>query len=110
MKLLFDQNMSPKLVGLLTDVFPASAHVLSLGLECASDDQIWEYALHHDFVIVTKDEDYNHMSVVRGTPPKVLWMQVGNVSTAQIVVLLRARLADITAFEREATIGTLVLS
>ncbi len=44
MKLLFDQNLSPKLVNRLADLFPGSIHVLSVGLDCADDDRIWEYA------------------------------------------------------------------
>ena len=68
MKLLFDQNLSPKLVNRLADLFPASSHVKSAGLDCASDDGIWEHARLNGFAIVTKDEDYNNLSVVRGNP------------------------------------------
>jgi predicted nuclease of predicted toxin-antitoxin system len=44
MKLLFDQNLSANLVGLLSDLFPGSVHVQSVGLDCATDDQVWEHA------------------------------------------------------------------
>ena len=54
MKLLFDQNVSPKLVNRLADVFPGSGHVQSAGLDYAGDDQIWEYARLNGFAIVTK--------------------------------------------------------
>lgn len=37
MKLLFDQNLSPKLMNRLADPFPGSAHVLSLGLDREDD-------------------------------------------------------------------------
>lgn len=57
MKLLFDQNLSPKLVNRLADLFPGSIHVLSVGLDCADDDRIWEYAEQNGFAIVTKDVD-----------------------------------------------------
>ena len=65
MKLLFDQNLSPKLVNRLADLFPASIHVQSAGLDCADDDQVWEYARLNGFAVVTKDEDYNNLSVLR---------------------------------------------
>ena len=110
MKLLFDQNLSPKLVSLLDDVFPGSVHVQSASLDCASDDLVWEYSRLHEFAIVTKDEDYNNLSVVRGTPPKVIWLQLGNCSTAQVVAVFRAHLEEIEAFESDPSIGTLVLS
>ena len=57
-----------------------------------------------------KDEEYNNLSVVRGSPPKVLWIQVGNSTTAQVEALFRARFADIEAFEKDPSVGTLVLS
>lgn len=110
MKLLFDQNLSPKLVSRLADLFPGSSHVQSAGLDCADDDQIWQYAKLNDFAIVTKDEDYNNLSVVRGSVPKVLWLQTGNCTTSQIEALFRARIADIQVFEKDAAVGTLVLN
>lgn len=110
MKLLIDQNLSPKLVDRLADLFPGSAHVLSLGLDCADDNQIWEHARLSGFAIVSKDPDYNNLSVLRGSPPKVLWLQSGNCTTAQVEATFRARFADIEAFENDSSVGTLVLS
>jgi len=64
MKLLFVQNLSPKLVNRLADLLPDSSHVQTVGLDCASDDQVWEHAGVNGSAIVTKDEDY--MGVKRG--------------------------------------------
>jgi predicted nuclease of predicted toxin-antitoxin system len=110
MKLLFDQNLSPKLVNRLANLFPGSSHVQSVGLACASDDQVWEHARLNGFAIVTKDEDYNNLSVVRGSPPKVIWLQLGNCTTAQVETVFRTRFADIEALEKDPAVGTLVLS
>jgi predicted nuclease of predicted toxin-antitoxin system len=110
MKLLFDQNLSPKLVNRLADLFPASSHVQSVGLDCATDDQVWDHARINGFAIVTKDEDYNNLSVARGTPPKVIWLQLGNCTTTQVEAVFRARFVDIEAFEADPSVGTLVLS
>ncbi len=110
MKLLFDQNLSPKLATRLADLFPRSAHVLSVGLDCADDDQIWEYARLSGFAIVSKDADYNNLSVLRGSPPKVIWLQLGNCTTSQVEARFRAHFADIDAFEKDASLGTFVLS
>jgi len=109
MKLLFDQNLSPKLVGLLADLFPDSTHVQSAGLDCASDNAVWEYARLNGFNIVSKDEDYSDLSVVRGSPPKVIWLLLGNCKTADVEALFRARIGDIRAFETDATMDTLAL-
>jgi predicted nuclease of predicted toxin-antitoxin system len=110
MKLLFDQNLSPKLVNRLADLFPGSSHVQSVGLDCASDDQVWEHARLNELAIVTKDEDYNNLSVLRGSPPKVIWLQLGNCTTVQVEAVFRGRFADIEAFEKDPSVGTLVLS
>ena len=110
MKLLFDQNLSPKLVNRMADLFPDSSHVQSVGLDCADDDQVWEHARLNGFAIVTKDEDYNNLSVVRGSPPKVIWLQLGNCTTTQVEAVFRARFADIEAFDKDPSLGTLVLS
>jgi predicted nuclease of predicted toxin-antitoxin system len=110
MKLLFDQNLSPKLVNRLADLFPDSSHVQAVGLDCASDDQVWEHARLNGFAIVTKDADFNNLGVVRGSPPKVIWLLLGNCTTAQVKAVFRARFATIEAFEKDLTVSTLALS
>lgn len=109
MKLLFDQNLSPKLVKLLADLFPDSVHVESAGFDHAGDEAVWEFARLNELAIVTKDEDYDYLSVARGAPPKVIWLQLGNCTTAQVEAVLRGRSADIEAFNAEPSVGTLVL-
>ncbi len=110
MKLLFDQNLSPRLVTRLADLFPDSSHVQTEGLGCADDDQVWEHARLNGFAIVTKDADFNNLSVMRGSPPKVIWLLLGNCTTSKVEAVLRARLADIEAFELDPSVGTLALS
>jgi len=109
-KLLIDQNLSPKLAGRLADLFPGSAHVMTLGMDSSSDDELWEFARNNGFAIVSKDEDYNSLSVLRGHPPKVLWLLIGNCKTSQVEALLRSRSADISAFEADVSVGTLALA
>ncbi len=58
---------------------------------------------------MTKDADYSNMAVVWGTPPKVIWLLIGNCTTAQVETLLRANYAIINAFEQDASLGTLSL-
>lgn len=110
MKLLFDQNLSPKLVNHLADLFPNSSHVQSLGLDCSSDDAVWDHARLHGFTLVTKDADYNNLSVVRGSPPKVIWLLMGNCKTAQVEAAFRARFASIQAFDKDPSVGTLAFN
>lgn len=81
----------------------------SVGQDCAGDDQVWELARVNGLAIVTKDEDFSDLSVMQGSPPKVIWLQLGNCTTAQVEAIFRARYADIEAFENDASLGTLVL-
>jgi predicted nuclease of predicted toxin-antitoxin system len=110
MKLLFTQSLSPKLAPRLNHIFPSSTHAQTAGVDCVSDDIVWDYALSHGLCIVTKDEDYSILSVARGCPPKVIWLQIGNCTTREVEAVFRARITEITLFENDPTVGTLVLS
>jgi len=83
-KLLFDHNVSNKLVGQLEDLFPGSQHVRDVNLHEADDQTVWEYARAHGFAIASKDEDFHQLSFLYGAPPKVVWMRLGNCTTTDI--------------------------
>lgn len=102
MNLPFDQNLSFELVESLIDLFPGSTHVGAAGLSRSPDPEIWIYAASHDFMIVSKDDDFRQLSMLRGAPPRVVWLQVGNCSTSQIEQLLRRRYPAIESFSRSA--------
>ena len=100
MKLLFDQNLSPRLARLLSDLYPDSVHVRDIGLRDATDTAIWRYASQQGFVVVSKDSDFQQRSLLYGHPPKFVWLRIGNCPTRSIEDLLRKRSAAIYAFER----------
>ena len=110
MKLLFNENVSPRLVAGLSDVFPGSAHVRDVGLSRATDAAIWNYARNHGLAIVSKDSDFHQVSFVRGPPPKVIWIRRGNCTTADIEALLRTSQTEILAFGAEEEAAFLALS
>ncbi|XHX78071.1 MAG: DUF5615 family PIN-like protein [Stenomitos frigidus ULC029] len=109
MKLLFDHNLSPRLVNLLTDLYPHSQHVFLVGMEQTNDQQIWDYAAQNDFTIVTRDSDYNDLSLIRGFPPKVIWVRRGNCSTQAIEQMLRSTTTTIQRLAEDGSIGILTL-
>ncbi len=109
MKLLFDQNLSPRLPQLLSDLYPDSIHVRAIGLRDASDTVIWGHAQQHGFVIVSKDSDFQQRSLLRGHPPKFIWLRVGNCSTRTVEDLLRKHSAAIHTFEQNPTESHLML-
>lgn len=89
MRLLFDQNLSFRLVRLLADLFPESAHVRELGLEQASDLTIFEYAQANDFAVVTLDSDFLTLAILQRPPPPIVWLRCGNQPTAIVERLIR---------------------
>jgi predicted nuclease of predicted toxin-antitoxin system len=74
-KLLFDQNLSPKLIAALEDLFPGSLHVREVALAQAGDEAVWNHAADHGFAIVSKDSDFHQRSFLYGPPPKVVWVR-----------------------------------
>jgi predicted nuclease of predicted toxin-antitoxin system len=109
-RLLFDENLSPALPRLLADLFPNSAHLRDLGLVGADDAVIWGMAAHQGFVLVTKDDDFLELSVLRGAPPKVIVIGLGNCRTSAVVALLRAQKLELEQFESDADASLVELS
>ncbi len=98
MKFLFDHNLSHKLVARLADIYPGSTQTRLLGFARAADPEIWFHARTHDFVIVSKDEDFSELAVLRGSPPKVIWLRLGNCSTVAVEKLMRRNISVIGEF------------
>ena len=96
--LLFDQNLSDRLVRQLATVFPGSTHVKALGLAEADDLVIWARAAQDGYAIVTKDADFHYRALLKGHPPKLIYICLGNCSTEQIANLLLANENAIKTF------------
>lgn len=101
MRLLFDEQLSEALVELVRDVFPESLHVRELGAGGATDPIVWQLAREQDCLLVTKDEDFHRLSVLRGAPPKVVWIRLGNCTTADISALLHQHHSAIEQFAHQ---------
>ena len=101
MKLLFDENLSPKLAENLAPLFPGSAHVHYCGLGATDDQLVWEYAKTNGFILVSKDSDFYELSLLEGPPPKVIWIRCGNSPTSAIERLLRKHLSEIEGFDTD---------
>jgi predicted nuclease of predicted toxin-antitoxin system len=87
-----------RLVAELADLYPDCIHVGDRDLAGGSDRAIWQHARDHGLVIVSKDEDFHRLSVLYGAPPKVIWIRLGNCSTAEIIRLLSERRSEIDGF------------
>jgi len=98
MKLLFDQNISFRIVAKLADIFPESQQVRRLQLENRKDRLIWEHARSHGFTIVSCDTDFYDLSCIHGHPPKVIWVRMNNPSTEELALAFRLRMDIIHDF------------
>ena len=100
MKLLFDANLSPKLVARLAELFPGSAHVFDRGLASRTVNvAIWEYARINRFVIVAADSDFLDLAQQRGAPPQLVRLDNCNYKTARVEALLRRNALRIAELE-----------
>lgn len=88
MKLLLDENLSRRIVPFLQTTFPGSSQVALLGMERASDSEIWQYAKTNGFVIVSRDSDFQERSLVAGHPPQVVWLKIPNRSKSVVLNIL----------------------
>ncbi len=109
MSLLFDQNLSFRLAVGLVDLFPGCVHGRDVGLGSADDDVVWEFALHGDLAIVSKDGDFHQRSLLSGHPPKVVWIRLGNCTTDDVETLIRTHSDDIRRFLQDAESSFLAL-
>lgn len=110
MRLLFDQNLSFKLVRRLADIYPDSVHVQDLKLVEADDLAIWRSAVEHDLVIVSKDADFHQLSLLYGHPPKAVWLRIGNAPTLTIATLLREHHVTMLRFQDDPDAALLALA
>lgn len=107
-RLLLDQMLPVRLCRRLADVFETVAHVEALGLEEASDAEIWRHARATGFSIVTKDVDYQALLATEGPPPRVIWLRLGNATTVRMEDALR-RNADAIRETHKGAAGCLVI-
>jgi predicted nuclease of predicted toxin-antitoxin system len=110
MKLLFDENLSPKLPSRVSDLFPNSLHVREVGMKATNDPVVWNYAKDNNLMIVSKDSDMHDLSLIFGNPPKVIWLRLGNCSTLQVESLLRRDFNAIKLFHEDENLSLLALS
>jgi predicted nuclease of predicted toxin-antitoxin system len=97
-RLLFDNNISHRILPKISDLFPDSAHVMLESLDEASDLDVWKFARDNALTIVTKDSDFNDLVAFRGTPPRVIWLRLGNCRVVDIEQTLRSNSTVIRDF------------
>lgn len=98
MKLLFDQNISFRVVRKIIQDFPLAISVWDVGLYEEYDIPIWKYAKENGYTIVTQDDDFDNMYGLWGHPPKIIMIRTGNISNVNLAKLLILRKDRIERF------------
>ena len=101
MNLLFDQNISFRLIKQIIDLYPNAKQVRELGLENSSDFEIFEFAKRNDYTIVTFDSDFFDLNTLHGFPPKIIWIRTGNTTTKNLETILKDKYELIKLFIEE---------
>ena len=107
MKLLLDENLSRNLCRSLSD-FGEVSHVAFQELIGVDDAMVWQFAAENGFVVLSKDRDFADRVVLQGPPPKVIWLRIGNASTADVARTLSGSLELVMDFV-DSEAGLLVL-
>ena len=109
MRLLFDQNISYRVVKQLKTIFPNVIGVRECGLFNTDDYQILEYARQNDYTVVTFDKDIPTIGSVKGFLPKIIWLRTGNLSNQGIVALFTDHSDQFVAFIANERKGCLMV-
>jgi predicted nuclease of predicted toxin-antitoxin system len=80
--------------------------MLGLG---AADRTVWQHAKDSGCVLVTRDEDFQQLSLLHGAPPKVIWLSGHNLSNARVVDTLLGSRQRIEAFVMDRELALLEL-
>lgn len=98
MRLLFDQNISFRIIAKISNIFPEAKQVRQLGIENYSDIEIWKFAKEKEYTIVTFDGDFYDLSNFKGFPPKIIWLRFGNTKTDFTANIINSRNSIIKDF------------
>jgi predicted nuclease of predicted toxin-antitoxin system len=107
MKVLLDENISYRILKKIGYLFEDCKHVNEIGLTSSSDTSIWEFAYKNGYVIITFDADYQELSVLKGFPPKVIWLNTGNMRTDKLASLIISYNKVIHDFYEDKQLGCL---
>lgn len=90
-------------------MFPDSKHISDFSKQRIKDYQTFELAVKEGFCIVYYDEDFFELQILRGFPPKLIWLRFGNSSTEKIANRLINVKKQLTDFELDDALGVFEL-
>ena len=87
-RFIIDNQLPATLVVWLEAKGCQAEHVLKLHLAQSPDEILWERAARDGAVIVSKDEDFAHLTIVRPEAVSVLWIRLGNCRTPVLLAAM----------------------
>jgi predicted nuclease of predicted toxin-antitoxin system len=109
MQLLLDENISYRLVKRVSTYFPNCIQSFDVLPRKSTDRTIWEYALKNKYCTETFDEDFIELGLLKGYPPKIIWIRSGNCTTLELAKLFIAQQSIMEAFLKSEEDGCLKL-
>ncbi len=110
LKLLFDQNLSYRLVSRLKDSYPNSTHVETVGLDKSSDIDVWKYAKENGYTLVSKDSDFNDICTLYNFPPHIIWLRLGNSRVSRVEEALLKYKVEISSIVEKNITGIIEIN
>lgn len=107
MKLLLDENILFRVLKSVAPIFPGSIHISSEGAKVKEDQEIFEYARVNGFAILTFDEDFYDIQLLKGYPPKIIWLRLGNSNNLRVTSKLIESQSAILSFLSDSESGIL---
>jgi predicted nuclease of predicted toxin-antitoxin system len=109
MRFIVDAQLPPALARQLAAMGHDAEHVPDRQMTAAPDAAIWDFALHADAVIITKDEDFAQRKALAGAGPVIVWIRLPNTRRRALLDWFEAALPDIlAALERGETLIEMV--
>jgi predicted nuclease of predicted toxin-antitoxin system len=85
MRFLVDNQLPAALARFLDANGIEALHVLDIGLDTATDREIWAYAKMHRFTVISKDDDFFHLATMDSSGPALIWVRFGNCRKAVLL-------------------------
>lgn len=97
-KLLFDQNISHRLISRIITSYPQVKQTKELDLIYFSDKKIWNFAKSNGNAIITFDSDFFDLNTYYGFPPKIIWLRTRNMTSNYLAKFLLDKYNQIVDF------------
>jgi predicted nuclease of predicted toxin-antitoxin system len=94
-RFLVDNQLPVALARRLAALGHEARHVLDIGLDQASDTEIWKYAARNSLVLITKDDDFLPRASLPNSAVPIVWVRLGNCRNATLLAVFESMLGSL---------------